>query len=282
MIKKKFWQKDSDTGDYSQTIGESMALIVNADDFGKSPEVNKAIAECFNKGYINRTTVMVNMPYAEEAFDIAKENGFIDKVGLHINLTEGRPLSDSIKLNSDFCNMEGVFTAAFYRSTKKRLHMDKESVSDITEEVKAQIDKYLSLGFTLKHIDSHHHVHTNYPVYKSLKILSRYYNFSSIRLSRNLYRGGSLFNRTYKSFINKKFRQICNHTTDYFGSFKDVVDYFATGSDEQIVDSTTNIVNDFCVKHDLEVMVHPMYSKEGVLVDSDIPFEREILLYEVR
>lgn len=259
-----------------------MSLIVNADDFGKSPEVNRAITECFKKGYINRATIMVNMPHAEEAYEIALQNGFVDKVGIHINLTEGRPLSDSIRLNSDFCSVEGTFNAAFYHSTKKRLHMEKESVGDIIEEVKAQLDKYVELGFTLNHIDSHHHVHTNYPVYKALRALSRYYDFSSIRLSRNLYKGGSLFNKIYKALINAKFRKICEYTTDYFGSFKDVVDYFATESNEEIEISTSQAIYDFLEENDLEVMVHPMYSKDGILVDTDIPFEKEILLYEVK
>lgn len=259
-----------------------MSLIVNADDFGKTPEVNRAIEECFKRGYINRTTVMVNMPYAEEAFEIAQRNGFINKVGLHVNLTEGKPLTESIKMNSDFCSVDGTFNAEFYHSTRKRLHMDKESVSDIMEEIKAQLDKYVELGFTLNHMDSHHHVHTNYPVYKALKALSKEYYFSSIRLSRNLYKGGSSFNRIYKTVINSKFKKICNSTTDYFGSFRDVVDYFATESDKEVLDSTTDIISDFCQKNDLEVMVHPMYSSDGILVDTDIPFEREILLYEVK
>ena len=257
-------------------------LIVNADDFGKSVEVNKAILECFNKGYINRTTIMVNMPYAEDAAMIAKEYGLMDKVGLHINLTEGSPLTDGIKHNSDFCDVTGKFTAAFYRSKKKRLHMDAESVSDIQDEIKAQIDKYHELGFSLNHIDSHHHVHTNFPVYKALKALSEEYSFSSVRLSRNLYKGGSLLNRIYKKIYNNKIKRICDYTTDYFGSFKDVVDYFATQSDAEVVDSATAKVGEFCMEHDLEIMVHPMYSQDGVLVDTDIPFEREILLYEVK
>lgn len=258
-----------------------MALIVNADDFGKSEEVNRAIVKCFEKGYINRTTIMVNMPYAKEAYDLAALHGFIDKVGLHINLTEGSPLTESIKLNSEFCSIEGVFNAAFYRSKKKRLHMDNESVMDIMEEIKAQLDKYEELGFTLNHIDSHHHVHTNYPVYKALRSLSKQYDFTSIRLSRNLYKGGSILNRIYKTILNNKIKKICSETTEYFGSFRDVVDYFATESNVKSITSTTDKVHEFYEKHDLEVMVHPMYSQNGTLVDTDIPFEKEILLYEV-
>lgn len=259
-----------------------MSLIVNADDFGKSKEVNMAIAECFRKGYINRTTIMVNMPFAEEAYELAENNGFVSKVGLHINLTEGLPLTDNIRCNSDFCDRSGLFNAAFYKSTKKRLHMDEESVRDITDEIRAQLEKYKAFGFTLNHIDSHHHVHTNYPVYKALKRLSKEFDYSSIRLSRNLYTGGSLLNRVYKHFINRSIKKICGETTDYFGSFRDAVEYFASEADEKIAESTTEKFSQFCASNNLEIMVHPMYSKDDTLVDTDIPFEREIQLYEVK
>ena len=51
-------------------------MIINADDFGYSQSVNKAVCDCFNSKLINRTTIMVNMPCAEEAASLAKENGY--------------------------------------------------------------------------------------------------------------------------------------------------------------------------------------------------------------
>lgn len=258
-----------------------MSLIINADDFGKSENVNKAITECFNRGYINRTTIMVNMPFAEEASEIAEKNGFTAKVGLHINLTEGRPLTDKIAGIRDFCDENGCFNAAFYHSTIKRLYMSEEYVRAITEEIKAQLDKYAELGFSLNHIDSHHHVHTNYPVLKALRVLSKSYDFSSIRLSRNLYKGGSSLNRLYKNIYNREIKRICSEVTDYFGSFNDALDYFsASGEDKACVDATEQFKR-FISENALEIMVHPMYSESGVLVDTDIPFEKENLLYEI-
>jgi len=266
-----------------------MSLIVNADDFGKSEDVNRAIKECFEKGYINRTTLMANMPGALKATEIANQCGFMEKVGLHINLTEGRPLTEGIAKNPDFCDENGMFNAAFYRSTIKRLYMDKKSVNDIYCEIKAQFDKYHELGFALNHIDSHHHVHTNYPVLKALKMLSKEYSFSSIRLSRNLYRGGSLLNRVYKKIYNIMIKSLCSEVTDYFGSFVDAKNYFSCEKNgEQSTVSTDSIdiarenLADFIKKNSLEIMVHPMYSEDGILVDTEIPFEDEILLYEVK
>lgn len=252
-----------------------MGLIVNADDFGKSKDVNKAIVECFNKGYIDRTTVMVNMPLAEETFEISSQNGFSDKVGIHLNLTEGRPLSEGIKNNPLFCDESGYFTARFYGSTKLRLHMDKKTVDDIYTEFKAQFEKYIEMGFTLNHVDSHHHVHTNYPMLKALKKLSKEYDFSSIRLSRNLYLGGGLLQKVYKDFYNHSVKKICKLTTDYFGSYEDAISY-----SRELNKADDKAFRRLLSGRTLEIMVHPMYSAEGTLVDTEVPFLEENLFYE--
>lgn len=253
-----------------------MGLIINADDFGKNSEVNKAITECFNKRIINRTTIMTNMPYAVEGYELASKNGFVEKVGIHLNITEGTPLSDSIKLNPYFCDEDGNFNAAFYHNTKQRLFMDDKSIADIEKELRAQLEFYKELGFTLNHLDSHHHAHTNFPVYKALKRLSSDYKFASIRLSRNLYKDGSVLKNTYKKIYNGLIKKICDNTSDYFGSFTDAATYFIFPND---INSGNNF-SDFCKNNDLEIMVHPMYDADGFLCDGDIPFEREIELYE--
>lgn len=252
-----------------------MGIIVNADDFGKSKEVNKAITECFLKGYINRTTAMMNMPGIDEALTLAKENGFIDRVGIHLNLTEGKPLTEGIAKNPLFCDENGMFNAAFYKSTKLRLHMDSKSVKNIYDELKAQLDKYKEFGFSLNHVDSHHHVHTNYPVYKALKRLSSQYDFSSVRLSRNLFTGGGLLQKVYKDFYNTIVKSICKSTTKYFGSYMDLKEYI-----DSAFNADSSAFKAFLADDILEVMVHPMYDNEGVLVDTTVPFEEEILLYE--
>jgi len=255
-----------------------MSLVVNADDFGLSESVNRAITECFEKEYIDRTTVMVNMPFAKEAATIAEKNGFKNKVGLHVNLTQGKPLTEGIARNSLFCDENGEFTAAFYHKTLLRLHMDKKSMDDMYREIKAQLDEYISLGFTLNHIDSHHHVHTNYPVFKVLKKLSPDYSFSSVRLSRNLYVGGSIPANIYKKMYNRKIAGICNRVTDYFGSYEDALTYYSE-LNKNSAGHENNAVNDFISNYVTEIMVHPMYSDESILSDTEIPFATEAELF---
>ncbi len=238
-----------------------MSILINGDDFGKNEEINRAVCEAFREGYIGHTTVMVNMPGAEEAFKLSRKYGFTDRVGLHINLTEGFPLSGDIRTNPLVCSPDGSFNAAFYHNTKYRLYMDSLSISQIEKEINAQLERFLELGFKELHIDSHHHVHTNYPVFLALKSLGKKYRFSYIRLSRNLYRGGSILNRAYKALYNRGVKKLCAGSGDLFGSYDDLMGY--TMKDPERIESLGHT-------REVEIMVHPMYS-DNVLTDTDRP-----------
>lgn len=200
-----------------------MKYIFNADDFGRTETVNKAIVEGFENGCLNRTTIMVNMPCFEQAVQLSERYGFKDKVGLHINLTSGIPLTDNIKKYADFCT-NGEFNGSIFENKKLRLFISKKERLAVKEEIEAHIKKYLSAGFTLKHADSHGHVHT-FPsilpqVIKSLKR----YQFISLRISTNV--AASRNKKILKSIINfriNSFNQKSNHYCDYFDSYLSIV-----------------------------------------------------------
>lgn len=234
-----------------------MPLTVNADDFGLNSDVNKAICSAFAKGLIHRTTLMVNMPFAKEAMDMARENGFADKVGIHLNLTAGRPLTKNMALNREMCDKDGLFTADFHRNTLKRFVLSKTTRRDITEELDAQIARYGELGGSLYHVDSHHHVHTDLSVLSALRPLIQKYGIRSIRLGRNLYHGGNILMRAYKMYLNRRLSRVNTRKSDLFGS---VSDFEAYRPSPEIVK-----------EKEIEIMVHPMFDDKGVLIDTDYP-----------
>lgn len=237
-----------------------MPITVNADDFGISPEVNKAIAESFEKGLINRTTLMVNMPYAKEAMEIAEKCGFDDRVGLHLNLTAGKPLSDNISKDRVMCGPEGEFTADFARNMKTRFVFGRSTAISVGQEIKAQLEKYRELGGSLWHVDSHHHVHTDPSVYNELRKYLKEYPVKSVRLGRNMYHGGNVLMRVFKLLLNCSIRSYCSIKEDYFGSAADYNEYTENMTSEE---KTL-----FDEKHNIEIMVHPMYDDDGKLTDS--------------
>ena len=67
--------------------------VIVADDFGISMERSRGIIRALKNGVVTNTSVMANGDAAVEAIEMARANGLIGVVGLHLNLTEGRPLS---------------------------------------------------------------------------------------------------------------------------------------------------------------------------------------------
>ena len=66
-------------------------LIINADDFGISKEVNEGIVKGFQEGIITSTTVMANMSEFEQAMKLAKKHSELS-VGVHLNIIDGKAL----------------------------------------------------------------------------------------------------------------------------------------------------------------------------------------------
>lgn len=234
-------------------------MIINADDFGYSESVNRAVADCFAQKRINRTTIMINMPYADEAAAIARENGFFDCVGLHINLTEGRALSEECA-KSPLCDENGYFKGKFHIPFKSRLYLKKTIRKAIYSEAEAQIKKFIDMGFTLMHADSHNYTHSYFSVYSQVKKLLAEYGFESTRISRNV--SGEKMSpafAVYKKLFNTLVKNLRTkhgkiQTTAYFGS---VQDFAACPHKDKL-------------RSDIELMTHPDYI-DGVLTDNTLP-----------
>ena len=69
-------------------------ILANADDLGTSSQVNTAILYCFENGYINSTSFLTNTPYFDETVSLIHGNEVIQNVGLHINLTTLKPVTN--------------------------------------------------------------------------------------------------------------------------------------------------------------------------------------------
>lgn len=241
-----------------------MALIVNADDFGMNDKVNNAITDAFDRGLIDRTTLLVNMPGAEKAMEIARKRGFDERVGLHLNLTSGRPLTDEMAHDPVMCNSAGEFTADFARNMKTRFFLPKNTRQNVERELRAQLDMFGRLGGKTWHVDSHHYVHTDPSIWRILKKVLRDYPVVSVRLGRNMYKGGNPLLHIYKSLLNSSIRKFCSGHPAFFGSAEDYKEY-AAGKPS------------LAQRFDVEVMVHPVYDSNGTLSDAYMGEFHELL-----
>ena len=68
-------------------------LIINADDLGFAPGVNRGIVEAHEAGTLSSASMMVNTPAFGDAAALVRERVSRLGVGLHLNLVTGTPLS---------------------------------------------------------------------------------------------------------------------------------------------------------------------------------------------
>ena len=132
-------------------------LIVNADDFGLAPGVNRAILELHAAEVLTSATIMAQAPSTEEAVKMALAMPTLG-VGCHIVLVDGTPVSDTRDISSLIDRATGVFYPSL-GNFLKRLFTARIRSADIEAEAAAQIALLQSFGLRLTHVDTHKHMH---------------------------------------------------------------------------------------------------------------------------
>ncbi len=130
-------------------------MIVNADDFGYTSGVNRAIVEAHSRGVVTSSTLMANGSAFTEAARLAKTVPKLS-IGCHVVLTDGEPVLAAEQLPS-------LTTAAHFRdgmmAFAARAIAGRMDAEQITVEAAAQIRKIQSAGIAVSHIDTHKHTH---------------------------------------------------------------------------------------------------------------------------
>ena len=216
-------------------------VIINADDFGLNESCSKAIALTFMRELVTDTTIMANGEYFDQAVKLAKERGFSDKIGVHLNITEGEPLSEGIKTLPDFVT-NGLFNKSF--SMERELSETEKDA--VYEELSAQVIKIENAGISITHADSHHYIHNAPFIAPIAEKVCKEHDIKKIRLQRN-YGNMSDEDRTRARQYYNMIRSKGFITTEFFARLSE-----AENSD--IPDS-------------IEYLVHPDFNKSGELID---------------
>lgn len=132
-------------------------LILNADDFGLTPGINRAIAELFHAGALTSTTLMPCGPAFDDAVTISRSNPGLG-VGCHIVLTDGSPVCAPSEIPS-LLGPDGKSFRASLLDFQVALLAGRIKEDEILREVLAQIDKLQRAGFSVTHVDTHKHTH---------------------------------------------------------------------------------------------------------------------------
>ncbi len=240
-------------------------LEINADDFGLKPSVNRAIVDSLESELITSTTLMANMPGFEEAIELTHERNLKDKIGIHLVLTDGQPLTDDIRALTFLVDPDRGFRSP---SRRKLFMVNHGQCALIYREYAAQIEKVRAGGIPISHMDTHHHMHEIWPILKILLALGKEYQIPQIRILNNLGGSSSIHKRTYRSTLNRYLRKKKVNRTDFFGSRVDYLNWLKGHPGQEPNGS-------------IEVMVHPDYNSAGDLVDLldhqqyDLDFRKE-------
>ena len=146
-----------------------------------SQEVNDATFALMEQGLVTSASIIANSPKAEEAS--ARIASYPQcSFGIHLNVTEFRPLTDASSL-SPLLDTNGKFVS----ERLWEISIDSKLTAGIFEEFSAQFERLTDLGVQISHIDSHHHVHTLPRIFPVLKRIQKRFQIRKVRITKNVY-----------------------------------------------------------------------------------------------
>ena len=244
-------------------------IILNADDFGKSPNRNSAIDDCFRQGLISSAGLIVTGKHLKDAVGYINRGGYAGKIHLHFNLStsllhenpDDTPLTEAMRNDSFFCT-NGKFTK--YKGLPKQISsIVKWKV--VYQELVAQYKKFMEVTdgkADYKHVDFHLWYNLTWPVSVALNLFTWRYGIKSVRYigvhqkNRKKYRLFRLI--SWNPFV----KYVPATNIDYYLSKKHMFDNYKI----------------------IELYCHPNY-KDGVFLDdspSYLKHERQPMLKQIQ
>ncbi len=153
-------------------------LIVNADDFGFTRGVNRAVVRAFKTGIVTSTTIMANGEAFEDAIELARVNPGLG-AGSHLAVVGGRPVAPAVEVSS-LIDSGGLLPATL---TKLMIKLARGSVTtdELVREFSAQVRLVISAGIVPDHLDTHKHSHTHPRVMEALARVANEFGIKCIR-----------------------------------------------------------------------------------------------------
>lgn len=152
-------------------------LIVNADDLGANRRRDLGIFRAFRHGILTSASVLANGETTGRA--IREANSLRMPLGVHLNLSEGRPLTGPIP---GLTGTDGCFPG---KTNLRRILIagcDTLVLNRIREELRAQLLLILDAGAEPDHMDSHQHCHLFAPLHPIVASLAEEFRIRAIRL----------------------------------------------------------------------------------------------------
>ena len=163
-------------------------IILNADDFGKSVERNRAIDDSFKQRLIRSAGLIVTGKHLQEAVNYMDKGGYVENIHLHMNLStnllhedsDDIPLTEAMRKDAFFCK-DGKFKK--YNGLPQRFS-DIRKWRIVYQELVAQYNKFVEVTngkADYKHIDFHLWYNLTWPVSVALRLFTKRFNIESVR-----------------------------------------------------------------------------------------------------
>jgi chitin disaccharide deacetylase len=154
-------------------------IIITGDDFGLAIPVNEAIVEAHRKGILTAASLMVGERHFQDAVERARHSPSL-RVGLHLTLVEGRPVSDPRRI-PDLVDAGGAFSTHlvragfgfFFRPGIRR---------QLETEIRAQFEAFQATGLALDHANAHNHMQLHPTVLQLMLKVGKEYGLAAVRL----------------------------------------------------------------------------------------------------
>lgn len=227
-------------------------LIVNADDFGFTPDVNRGIVEAHRNGILTATTLMANAAAFGDAVRLAGEDPSLD-VGCHLVLIGGRSLLPP------HCALPQSVPALLCALAARRIR--------VYDELSAQVRAILAAGLSPTHLDTHKHTHLAPPVLEAVGRVAEEFGIRWVRRPFDLpvtaLRGRVPWLKRAASrglgAIRGRFHRVLSahgcRTTDYFAGFQ-ITGRFRTAELVRLIHELPEGVTEF--------MCHPGHCGEDL------------------
>ncbi len=154
-------------------------LIVTADDFGISREVNEAVETAHRFGILSATSLMVGETFAADAVGRARKMPDLG-VGLHVALSRAIPLSPPAKI-PDLVDTNGLFKADLVASGFRFFFLPRVR-RQLAREIEAQFKAFAKTGLDLDHVNAHNHLHLHPTILSLILRIGKFHGMRAIRL----------------------------------------------------------------------------------------------------
>lgn len=239
-------------------------IIINADDCGKSGKVNIEIEKCIKNRKISSTTIMANMPAFDGAVKLYREYKNFISFGWHVNLTEGKPLTNSQLLLDTGYYVEKEGKVFFNGKSFWRKFISPSMSREIVKELKKQYEVLCDNGISISHVDSHQHIHTSPGLFFLFPGLLKQLHIERCRRIRNNVNSvsGQLVRKIWT--IPYKLKNV--RMTDSFCSF---IDY-------------CNIKKRRSLGETIELMVHPGHDGENYKRECELLVNTDLNSFDIK